>query len=176
MRTFEPNYNPVMALEAFRRVKEAVPDARLTMAGQDRGLMEHVSAHARAIGLADDVSFPGFLDEHQKRAAFSEHDIFLNTNKVDNAPVSVLEAAVSGLIVVATAVGGVDSLFDHERSALLVPDGDYRSAAAAVERLLGDASLCGGLSEGGRRVAERSSWESVGPQWEELFESVVRRR
>ena len=45
--------------------------------------------------------------------------------------------------------------------------------ADAVLRLLDDPELAERLSRNGRVLAERSSWESVRKQWEEIFAEVT---
>ena len=67
---------------------------------------------------------------------------------VDNAPVSVLEAATSGLVVVATKTGGLGDLVSHRRNGLLVPDSDATAMADAVRCVLGDARVARALSNG----------------------------
>jgi glycosyltransferase involved in cell wall biosynthesis len=163
MRTFHELYRPDLAL----RVLERLPGATLTMAGQDKGLLAETRRRAEEMGL--DVRFPGFLDAEGKRREFAGHDVFLNTNRVDNAPVSVLEAAAFGLPVVSTDVGGIPCLLRDGEEALLVPEGDAEAMAGAVRRLLDEPGLVGRLSSAGREVAERSSWLRVKPLWEELL-------
>jgi hypothetical protein len=163
MRTFHELYRPDLAL----RVLERLPGATLTMAGQDKGLLAETRRRAEEMGL--DIRFPGFLDAEGKRREFAAHDVFLNTNRVDNAPVSVLEAAAFGLPVVSTDVGGIPCLVRDGEEALLVPEGDSEAMAAAVRRLLDEPGLAGRLSAAGREVAERSSWPRVKPLWEELL-------
>lgn len=167
MRTFHELYRPDLAL----RVLERLPGAALTMAGQDKGLLAETRRRAEEMGL--DVRFPGFLDAEGKRREFAAHDVFLNTNRVDNAPVSVLEAAAFGLPVVSTDVGGIPQLLRDGEEALLVPEGDAEAMAAAVRRLLEEPGLAGRLSAAGREVAERSSWPRVQPLWEELLREVA---
>ncbi|HVG10748.1 MAG TPA: glycosyltransferase family 4 protein, partial [Thermoanaerobaculia bacterium] len=163
MRTFHELYRPDLAL----RVLERLPGATLTMAGQDKGLLAETRRRAEEMGL--DVRFPGFLDAEGKRREFAAHDVFLNTNRVDNAPVSVLEAAAFGLPVVSTDVGGIPCLLRDGEEALLVPEGDSEALteamARAVRRLLDEPGLAGRLSAAGREVAERSSWDRVRPLW-----------
>jgi glycosyltransferase involved in cell wall biosynthesis len=174
MRTFHELYRPDLALRAFVLVRQSHPDATLTLAGQDKGLLGETRRLARELGLDGAVRFAGFLDAEGKRREFAGHDIFLNTNQVDNAPVSVLEAAAFGLPVVSTDVGGIPHLLRYEEDALLVPEGDADALAISVCRLLDEPGLAARLSAAGRAVAERSSWPRVRPLWEELLDEVSR--
>jgi glycosyltransferase involved in cell wall biosynthesis len=169
MRSFHSNYNPVMALRVLQRVRQVLPEATLTMGGQDQGLEPSVRREALRIGVADAVRFVGFLDLAGKRREGEAADIFINTNRIDNTPVSVIEACAMGLPVVSTDVGGIRDLLTDGVSGLLVPDDDPQAMADAVLRLVGDPQLAERLSTNGRKVAEASSWEQVQVQWERLF-------
>ena len=173
MRTFHEVYHPEMAVESLAELRRTHPAATLTMAGQEKGLHDAVRALAQARGLAKAVRFPGFLGPQDKAREFAAHDIYLNTNRVDNMPVSVLEAGAFGLPVVATAVGGIPDLLTHGETALLVPDGDAVAMAAAVRRLLAEPALAARLSARGRALAEACGWDAVRPQWAALFQEVT---
>jgi glycosyltransferase involved in cell wall biosynthesis len=173
MRAFHPIYNPHMAVRVLAHVQKVVRDAALVMAGQDKGTQDDVQRLARKLGLDDKVHFPGYLDMLAKVHEGNAADIFLNTNRVDNMPVSVVEACAMGLPVVATNVGGIPDLLTDGKTSLLVPDDDDKAMAEAVLRLLHDPNLAGRLSANGRKLAERSSWEQVRPEWEQLFASVM---
>lgn len=173
MRTFHPVYNPEMAVRVLGRVKEIFPDATLVIAGQDKGLQGDVERLAGRLRLHDAVRFPGYLDAVAKAREGSRADIYLNTNRVDNMPVSVIEACAMGLPVVSTNVGGMSDLLTDGETGLLVPDGDDRAMAEAVLRLLGDAALAERLSANGRKLAERSAWDRVRPQWDRVFAELM---
>lgn len=174
MRTFHPIYNPLLALEVLAQVRARRPGATLTMAGQEKGLLRACQARAHALGVGGAVAFPGFLNEEQKRQAFIDHDVFLNTNDVDNTPVSVLEAAAAGLPIVATAVGGIPYLFESGSNALLGPAGDASVLSEAVLQVLSDDKLARRLSVAGRALAEQSAWESVRLLWLDRFRDLER--
>ena len=87
------------------------------------------------------VRFVGFMDMPAKVREGNSAEIFLNTNRVDNMPVAVVEACAMGLPVVATAVGGVPDLLTHEETGLLVPDNDDQSMVAAIMQLLKNSEL-----------------------------------
>lgn len=173
MRTFHDVYHPEMAVEVLAELRRTHPEATLTMAGQEKGAGAAVRALAGRLALDEAIRFPGFLGPADKQREFAAHDIYLNTNRIDNMPVSVLEAAAFGLPVVATAVGGVPFLLRHGETGLLVPDGDAAAMSAAVGRLLDEPGLAGRLSANGRRLAESCAWEPVRKQWQTLFAEVL---
>jgi glycosyltransferase involved in cell wall biosynthesis len=173
MRTFHPLYHPEMAVEVLKLLREKYPHVCLTMAGQEKGLLDSVKSLAAQYDLLGSIRFAGFLETSGKQREFVAHDIYLHTNRIDNMPVSVVEAAAFGLPVVATKVGGISYLLEHERTALFVENGDVHGMANAVMRLIEEPGLCTKLSENGRKLAESCSWENVRPEWENLFEELL---
>lgn len=173
MRTFHSIYNPEMAVEVLNEVRKVKPQAKMTMAGQEKGRLEEVRRLCEVRELQDALRFAGFLDLAGKQREFNSHDIFLNTNRVDNTPVSVLEAAAFGLPVVATQVGGIPYLLKDNHSALLVNDNDVHGMTQAVLRLLNEPELARRLSINGRALAECCDWKSVQPAWETVFSELL---
>lgn len=167
MRTFHEHYDPTMAVRVLARVVEVYPACTMVMGGADQGLLDATRLEAARLGVEDRIDFAGYLRPDAKRAAFAAHDLFLNTNVVDNMPVSLLEAAAAGLVPVATAVGGIPALVQDGHNGILVPAGDADAMADVVIRLLGDAAAFELLSKGARELAERSSWIQVRRRWEE---------
>lgn len=175
MRTFHAIYRPELAVEAFRIVLRRHPTARLTMAGQEKGSGPAVRALIAEYGLVDQIDFPGFLGPAAKMQALAEHHVYLNTTAIDNAPVSVMEAAAYGLPIVATRVGGLADLLVDGESALLTGDSPAE-IAAAVGRVLADQDLATSLATAGRAAAEAWSWPAVAAQWNAVLEHAVARR
>src|SRR5688500_4477221 len=52
MRTYAEIYRPWMALDVFERLRQRCPEARMTIAGQDRGLRAPLQERVREIGRA----------------------------------------------------------------------------------------------------------------------------
>jgi len=173
MRRFYPYYNPIMAVRVLARLRATMPEATLVMAGRDDGVEDEVRQLVTELGLTDAVRFTGFLDMKEKIREGNSADIFLNTNNVDNMPVSVIEACAMGLPVIATDVGGIRDLLTDEETALLVPDDNVEAMVEAVHRLVREPGLAGQLSANGKQLAECSSWQQVRPQWEGVFTKVM---
>jgi len=176
MRSFHPIYNPQMAIEVLTELRKNYPNATLYMAGVDKGLEPEIKKMVSERNLSDAVSFPGFLNMQQKALAFSETDIFLNTNRTDNMPVSVVEACACGMPVVSTNVGGLPFLISHGENGLLVENEKTSEMVAAVKSLLENSELAQKLSRGGRILAERAGWAAVRRDWENLFAIVLKKK
>jgi len=176
MRTFHPFWNPLMAVRVLAHLRAMIPEASLVMAGRDKGFEAEARQLAEQLGLNGAIRFAGFLDMAEKVHEGQAADIFINTNRVDNMPVAVVEACALGLPVVATAVGGIPDLLTDGETGLLVPDDDDKMMVEAIKRLLNDSELAGRLSANGRHLAERSAWGQVRPRWEQLYADLMARR
>ena len=173
MRSIEPLYNPELAIRVLARLRSTMPEASLVLAGPDKGLVAELRQLVEELGLNGAVRFAGFLDRKGKAREGDQADIFLNTSRVDNMPVAIVEACAMGLPVVTTAVGGIPDLLADNQTGLLVPDNNEDATVEAINRLLGDPDLAGRLSANGRQLAESSSWVPVRLQWEQVFAQVM---
>ena len=176
MRAFHPVYHPEMAVRVLAAVRKRYPEATLVMAGQEKGLGTTVRRLAAELGVEAAIRFPGFLDMAGKAREGLAADIFLNTNRIDNQPVSVIEACAMGLPVVATSVGGIPDLLTDGETGLLVPNEDHDAMAGAVLRLIADPTLASRLSAQGRAVAEASAEQVVVPRFEAILEETATAR
>jgi glycosyltransferase involved in cell wall biosynthesis len=173
MRNLDPIWNPEMAIRVLARLRKTVPQATLVMAGPDKGSRPEVENLAKRLGVYDSVKFAGFLDMEGKVRESEAADIFINTNRIDNMPVAIVEACAMGLPVVSTNVGGIPDLLTHDHTGLLVDSDDETAMTSAIVRLLEEPNLASRLSANGRRLAERSSWAQVRQQWEAAFAEVM---
>lgn len=62
-------------------------------------------------------------------------------NRFEGIPVALMEAMSCALPVVATSVGGIPELVEHERTGLVVPPGDAAAIADALQRMADDRTL-----------------------------------
>jgi glycosyltransferase involved in cell wall biosynthesis len=173
MRTFDPEYNPEMAIRVLALVRQWAPDATLVMAGAKGSAERAARQLANELGVESATRFVGFLDLDGKNREGSCADIFLNTNHVDNTPVSVIEACAMGLPVVSTNVGGIGDLLTHEETGMLTEPRNVEAMADAVRRLCADADLVTRLSRGGRALAHRFSWTVAADGWNDVLRSAM---
>ncbi|MDR6967006.1 glycosyltransferase involved in cell wall biosynthesis [Flavobacterium arsenatis] len=169
VRSFARIYNPNMAIEVFKIIKDKYPEATLCMVGPDKdGSLEEAKLLASNYGL--NVNFTGKLSKKEWIALSEDYNLFINTTHFDNTPVSVMEAMALGLPVITTNVGGIPYLLDNGVDALLVEDRSVNQMVGAIETLCEDENLAQALRRNARSKTESFDWQIVKEAWEEILE------
>jgi L-malate glycosyltransferase len=171
-RNLEDIYDIPTALRAFAAVKRVHGGARLTIAGSGpaRADLERL---ARELGVARDVTFAGRIDNEQIADLYRSASLLVNPTRVDNMPISLLEAMASGLPIVSTDAGGIPFLVEDGTTALLVHPGDPDAMARAILRLLDDRALADRLVAAGLAAVQAYTWDRVKPRLLDVYARVL---
>lgn len=158
-------------IRAFSEVVKRIPHAMLVIVG-DGPLLNSLRKEAGDTGVSADVLFTGFRNDVYE--LLKEFDIFVLPSIAEGLSIALLEAMTSRLPVIATNVGGIPEVLEHD-SGLLVPAGNPGALAEAMikialldkkERLiLGNAAR--------QRVIEEFTVDSMTGKMIELYESLV---
>ena len=170
-RGFHPYYCVDVVVRAFAEVQKAFPDARLDLVGGGP-LERDIRSLVREMKLTG-VDFKGIAARNEIGRFYDEADIFINGSRLDNMPVSVLEAFASGMPVVTTEPEGMRYLVEHERTGLLSPPGDWAALAQNVIRVLHDSALADCLVSNAQQEFQRYSWPVVREQWLEVYRTLA---
>jgi glycosyltransferase involved in cell wall biosynthesis len=151
----------VYLLDAMPAVLRQAPNATLVVAG-DGPLRGELSLHARDLGLGESVRFLGARRPDELPGLYSAADVFVGPSIVaeggdtESFGLVFAEAMACGCPVVASDVGGINDLVQHEQTGLLVPQRDPQAIAEAVCRLLQDEALARRLKRNGRAHVQRN--------------------
>ena len=105
--------NQQLAIDAVALLSKRM-DVHLDLVGEDT-LGGELQATVRELGLADRVTFHGFLPQDELPRLFASADLYVQTSLHEAAGVSVLEAAGFGVPVIGTRVGYVADWTPHQR-------------------------------------------------------------
>jgi glycosyltransferase involved in cell wall biosynthesis len=170
-RNLEAIYDIGTAIRALALVRNESPDASLTVAGEgpERDALVRLAGE---LGVAGAVHFIGRLDNSELPSLYRSASAMINPSRIDNMPISVLEAMASGVPVVSTNVGGIPYLVEHERTALLVPPGDASAMRAALLRLDRESGLAEALRTRGLESARQYAWSMVRPLLFDVYQQA----
>jgi glycosyltransferase involved in cell wall biosynthesis len=149
---------PQVVLDAAQRY----PQADFILVGD--GVMAE-QLRDRAKGLAN-VVMRGTLGRNAIREEYRAADIFLFPSRWEGSPRVLMEAAASGLPVIARSDYEPESVIDGQTGFLARTDAEIM---ASLARLLASPDLCRTLGQAGRAHMARFSWDLIALQWESIF-------
>lgn len=115
-----------------------------------------LKALAGELGIAEHVTFRGYIPFSEVRAAMSRSTILVHPSDGlgDGLPNVLREAMAVGTPVIASRVAGIPEALDDGRCGVLVPPKDVPALAQAIEALLADEAMRRRFSILGRRRTE----------------------
>ena len=152
-------------LEAFARLHQRLPASRLLLVGDGSG-REPLAAAASARGLGKAVQFTGAVPANEVPGLLASMDVavapYPNLPNFYFSPLKVYEYMAAGLPVVASRIGQLEKLIEHQRNGLLVPPGDAPVLASELERLGREPDLRRRLGQAARaRVVRDHTWDGA---------------
>ncbi|MCY0879296.1 MAG: glycosyltransferase family 4 protein [Firmicutes bacterium] len=169
----------LVVVEAFRRVREVIPDAMLLLAGTgpivDWGSVQHreiemINDRIRHYGLTEAVdirpySWPEIAGVYDAASVVVYPSIF-----AEPFGIVVIEAMARGRPVVITRTGGMPEIITHEQDGWIVDPNDADQLADALIQLLRHRDWAEAL---GQRARERVKTSFTAEQMVERTEDVL---
>ena len=170
------------SLRAFAEFAREFPRATFTIAGEGPQSAE-LRALAESLGLAERVTFPGFLPQEKLRALYAAAHLFLHPSELgpdgnqEGVPNAMLEAMASGLPVAATQHGGIPEAVEHGISGLLTPERDAPALAQSLLALARDPARYAAMSAAaGARVSAEFALPTQARALEAIYREALARQ
>jgi glycosyltransferase involved in cell wall biosynthesis len=158
--SLRPFKQPQLLLDAAARF----PQADFLLIG-DGLLGNQLMTRAIEEKLAN-VSLLGPTGEKDLRPQYQNADVFLFPSTWEGSPKVILEAAASGLPVIARNTYEPETVIDGQTGYLV---GSDEELFARLEQLLKYPDLRRSLGQGGRRHSQQFDWDVITQQWEGIF-------
>lgn len=172
MRSYHPTYDPIKAVKILEYIRSQNIPAELVMAGKDFGSLKQVSTYIKSSPYKNNISVFTVIDTETKNKMASRSNVYLCTNKIDNAPVSFVEMMAMGLPIVTTNVGGIPYYVEDEKQALISKDNSVEDLAGLIIRLHRNDTLRKSIVANGLQFCKDFSSEAVLKQWKHLLNSL----
>ena len=168
IRHLEPLYNILCILRAYEQVLKQYPEATLDILGQGsmRADLEAYVQEHKLIG----VTFVGQVPNDTIYDYFANACIMLSAPKIDNMPVSILEAMNAGLLVISSRVGGVPYMIDDGKTGLLFESENSNDLADKMLWALEHSKETDNMICAAQKEVQKYSWENVKQQLMKVYE------
>ncbi len=173
---FSEQKNHMLLLKAYDRIREKFPETVLRFYGEESeaGTKEALLSYVTANGMENCVQFMGPSSHLEKEIRNAR--LFVLPSNYEGMPNVLIEAMVMGIPVIATdcPCGGSAELIEDGFSGLLVPVGDEKALAAAMEKLLSDELLAESFGRNAVKLAEKVEPEKVYEQWKAYVNELLK--
>jgi glycosyltransferase involved in cell wall biosynthesis len=168
---FRPGKSFDQVVRIGEQIRRSLPEVTFILVGdgETRGEVERLAERTEDRSA---FIFAGALDDIAP--LLSSLDLFVLATETEGLPVSIIEAMAMARPVIATNVGGIPEIVEHDVTGLLVPPGDDGALAVAIRRLLADPELAGRMGEAGqRRIRERFDVKTMVVRLEATYRRVL---
>jgi glycosyltransferase involved in cell wall biosynthesis len=154
-------------LNAFYHTLQKHQNIHLLIAGEGE-LRGDLEAQTERLGISAHVHFLGWREDTAELLGAS--DIFVLSSHNEGLGLVLIEAMTKHLPVVATDVGGVTHVVEHDQTGLLVPSHSPEKLSAALEDLLKDPAKRRQMGEAGyKRALEQFSINTTVENTEQVY-------
>lgn len=151
-------------IEALPMVRDSI---KLLVIGRDNP-KQYIEL-AQRVGVLDKIVFIGFVPDITEYYAAA--DIFVFPTAYEAFSLATLEAAASGLPILATKVNGTEELIKEGYNGFFIRR-DACDIADKINLLTNDDSLRGHMARNARKTAEKYSWDKIAKRYVEVYEEV----
>ncbi len=157
-----PNKKQENVIRAFFCYKKLNPDSRLILVGSSTGMenyYERLVKYANALGIGDDVIFPGHIKFSEILAYYRLADAFVCMSEHEGFCVPLVEAMFFDTPIIAYDTSAISDTLGG--SGVLLDNNDPVYAAAVIDRVLTDDKLRESIIAGQRKRLEDFSYERI---------------
>jgi glycogen synthase len=161
--------------EALARLRDRLPPRwRWLLVGQGKE-RQALEQQARALGIAEHVSFAGKLSDPELHSLYEEIDLVVHPTLYEGSSLVTLEALIHKKPIIASAVGGIpDKVFD-DRNGYLVEPGNIEDLVLKISNALWARDRWPAWGEESVRIVRTTfDWPIVARQTLELYHQLLK--
>ena len=164
-----------LLIEAIPRILSEFPSAHFVIAGKGPEA-PYLVEHARALGVAEHISLPGFIDDKERDCLYHLASCAVFPSLYEPFGIVALEAMAAGCPVVVTEVGGFREVVRHDQTGVTVYPDDAYSLAWGVLHTLRDPALAAARAvEARQAICCDFNWEAIAGRTKAVYQSVLPR-
>ena len=170
-----PAKGHALFVEALRSLRGGTTPVQAVFAGygkQEASLRSQIEE----AGLGEDVLFTGEVSHDRMLRLMAGSDVVAVPSLAEGFGMTALEAMAAGRAVVASKVGGLPELVQHDRTGLLHETGSATELASALRRVIVDRTLRHMLGATAREAARAYAVQSVADLQIEHYRAMLDRR
>lgn len=171
----DPGKNCAMVIKAANQVIKGDLSKNVHLLVVGDGIEKNtLQKQVESLGISERCHFPGYIrDKKILSAIYRCSDLFLMTSAIETQGIVLLEAAASGLPIVAVDAAAIPEIVIHGVNGFLVRPGDFKSMAHRISEILNDGSMSDCMRLASRKMALQHDFEKSVEAHERIYLSAI---
>lgn len=161
-----------VVIKSIPEVVKRFPNFSLTIVG-DGSQRPYLEELTEKLGVRKNIKFVGAVSEEETQKWYKQARVFVTASELETQGLAVLEAAASGLPIVATNTGAIPEAVHDGENGYLFGLGDYHSLAMKLIKIVNDESLAKKMGEQSIKIAKTHDIEEVVFKMEAVYERAI---
>ena len=159
-------------IRAVPMIVRRFPEAKCIIVGEG-WLRAHLEYVARSTGYQWKVKFTGFIPDSDLVALLKSADVLVVPSIYEPFGIVALEGMATGVPVVASQVGGLSEVIEHNRTGIFVYPKSPESIAWGIDKILSDPDHARWMTENAKdKLHKAYSWEAVAMKTVEVYRKL----
>jgi glycogen(starch) synthase len=160
-------------IRAIPSIASRYPEAKFIIVGEGWS-RDFLEAEALSTGHRSKIQFTGFAPDKEVIDLMTSADVLVVPSVYEPFGIVALEGMATGVPVVASQVGGLSEVIEHDHTGIFVYPRSPNSIAWGVDRILSDPDHARWLGENAKdKLHKAYSWEAVAMKTEEVYRKLV---
>ncbi len=160
-----------LLFDALRAIAKKV-DIALLVVGKGK-LRKKLDGLVRELGLADKVTFSGYVADRDLPAVYKAADAFVMPGDAELQSIATLEAMASGLPIVAANAVALPMLVKNGKNGYLFKSGDAVDLASKIIKIFSNDKLRAGMARESLVMAKSHDLRKVSLQYESFYRKLI---
>lgn len=168
----DPEKSIKNVVKAFSMIHEQIPEARLVIVG-DGTSRAGLEGLAEDLGIGEKTIFTGKIVPPDLMEVYKTGEFFVTASETETQGIVLIEAAATGLPLIAVDEGAVRELCQNRVNGILCQPGAVEELAQGMKRLLKDKELRERYAKKSLEVAKSHDLNRTLERFEEIYEAAI---
>ena len=169
----DPEKSISNVIYAFLQALKKVPEAELVVVGDGIDL-PHLKKLAHELGLEPKIKFTGKILPPDLVEVYRAGTVFATASETETQGIVLIEAAATGLPLIAVDKGAVSELCQNKKNGELCQPKDIEGMAEAMVKILTDEKLREKYAAGSIEIAKMHDLKRTIHRFEEIYHEAVK--
>lgn len=169
----DPEKSISNVVNAFAKVLKEVPKALMVVVG-DGTDKQHLMELAHELEISDSVLFLGKVMPPELMEVYKVGTLFATASETETQGIVLIEAAATGLPIVAVDAGAVKEVCQNNINGALCKPGDINAIARGMKKILTDKKVQAEYSKNSLEIVKKHDLKNTLKRFEEIYTEAIR--